>query len=105
MFAWLNKLRSIVTRHQDEVNFLHHRIDVLEKIIKERTDIAADIHFSGKNHIIVIGQYKNTGYVQTYSVNTEDLHQLIQQLKHMEQFGVVRTVDAPPTFRGAFRKF
>jgi len=105
MFTWFKKLKSIVTRHQDEISFLHHRIDVLEKIIKERTDIAADIRFSGRNHIIVIGQYKNTGYVQTYSVNTEDLHQFIQHLKQMERFGKVRTVDAPPTFRGAFSKF
>lgn len=105
MFVWLKKLKSIVARHQDEVKYLHHRITELEKIIKERTDIAVDVNYSGRNTIIVMGQYKNAGYVQTYAINTEDLYHLIKQLESMEKYGKVRTIDAPPSFRGAFPKF
>ena len=105
MFTWFKKLRSIVARHQDEVKYLHHRISELEKIIKERTDVAVDVNYSGHNHIIVIGRYKNAGYVQTFTVGTKDLGNLIERLKDMEKFGIVRTIDAPPSFRGIFSKF
>lgn len=104
MFAWFKKLKSIVLRHQDDVNYLHNRISELEKIIRERTDVAVDVNYSGHNHIIVVGQYKNTGYIQTYAINTDDLYHLIKQLEGMEKYGKVRVIDAPPTFNATFLK-
>jgi hypothetical protein len=104
MFAWFKKLKSIVARHQDEVKYLHHRITELEKIIKERTDIAVDVNFSGRNHVIVVGQYKNKGYIQTYALNTTDFHFMNKQLEEMEKYGNVRTMDVPPTFHATFLK-
>lgn len=105
MFAWFKKLRNIVKWYSRDLEEIHKRIAAAEKVIRDRTDISVDVRHDGYNTIIVTGQYKGVGYVQTYAVNRKDLAYLIEQLRDMERYGAIRNIDSPPTFHGTFPKF
>lgn len=104
MLSWLKKLHRIVDSHDTELRAAHERISQLEKVLRERTNIAVDVGFRNGNHVIVIGRYKNTDYVQTHSLRDNDVGAIIEQLRMMERYGAVTRVDAPPNIRGAFSR-
>jgi hypothetical protein len=104
MFKWIKKLKSIVASYDADLRKAHARIDELEKLVRDRTNIAVDVGFKSANHVIVIGRYKNADYIQTYTLDTPNLSTLIERLRHMDRAGVVRRVDAPPQFRAVFER-
>jgi len=75
-------------------------------IIKERTEISADIRLRGpnRNQIIIIGRYKKRDYVEVFTTTDKQLDQLIPHLKHLEKFGVIEKVDAPTGFKAIFKR-
>ncbi len=104
MMNWLKKLKAIVSGYEADLRTAHARIAALENLVKDHTNIAIDVGFSGANHVIVVGRYKNADYVQTYNIHTDDFSAFVDQLRNMERYGKVRRVDAPPTFRAAFSR-
>ena len=106
---WFKKLFYIV-KHYDE-----DKIEMLDKIraadlrirdgvqlIKDRTNIHADVH-ARLNHptqIIAIGRYNGRDYIQIFSIHDDDFKGLIHRLKEMELYGNLQRVDAPIEFRG-----
>jgi hypothetical protein len=80
----------------------HARIAELEKLVRDRTNIAVDVGFKTASHVIVVGRYRNADYVQTYALNMPDMGPLIAQLRQMERYGEVRRIDAPPVFKAVF---
>jgi hypothetical protein len=111
MLNWLKKLRRIVADYDRDLESLAAAVkaeraqrQALETILRERTDIAVDVGFKSPSHVIVVGRYKDQDFVQTYSIATPDLAALIDQLKAMERYGVVRQIDAPPQFRGVVKR-
>lgn len=104
MLKWLKKLKTIVGCYDADLRNAHTRIAELEKLVRDRTNIAVDVGFKSASHVIVVGRYKDADYVQTYALDTPDLAALIDQLRQMERHGVVRRVDAPPQFRAVFER-
>lgn len=104
MLKWLKKLKAIVAGYDADLRNAHARIAELEKLVRDRTNIAVDVGFKSASHVIVVGRYKNADYVQTYALDTPDLAALIDQLRQMERHGAVRRVDAPPQFRAVFER-
>ena len=104
MIKWLKKLKAIVSGYDDDLRNAHTRIAELEKVIRDRTDIAVDVGFRSASYVIVIGRYKNADYVQTFELDTPDLGSLINHLREQERYGAVRRVDAPPEFRAVFER-
>lgn len=104
MLSWLKKLRRIVDSHDAELRAAHGRISQLEKVLRERTNIAVDVGFRDGNHIIVTGRYKDADYVQIHSLRDNDVGAIIEQLRMMERYGAVTRVDAPPNIRSAFSR-
>ena len=104
MLKWLKKLKEIVTGYDADMRNAHARIAELEKLVRERTNIAVDVGFKSASHVIVVGRYKNADYVQTYALDTLDLAALIYQLRQMDRHGAVRRIDAPPQFRAVFER-
>lgn len=102
MIVWIKKLLAIVKNYEEDMGRLNNRINYSEKLIRDRTDIAADINIKDHNHIIVVGRYKNRDYVQTFTVRGDELNHLVETLKQMERHGVVRQIDAPPQFKAVF---
>ena len=102
MISWIKKLIGIVKNYDSDRETLRVRIAQAEQVIRDRTDVHADVHYKSENQIIVVGRYKNRDYVQTYSVCSGDFHALIQQLRDMERYGHISRIDAPPAMRAVF---
>lgn len=97
--AWFKELREIVLYYQIDRKQMIGRIVDLENIMRERTDIHADIHFKDASTVIVCGRYRNTDYVRAFRVQADDMSHLVEQLKSMERYATVRTLDTPPQVR------
>jgi len=101
IIIWWKKLFRIV-RDYDEIQ---QRTDLQLKaavdLIRDSTEIHVDAAYTrkGVNNIVVIGRYKRTDFIQTYSISTDDFCALVNHLKEMEKFGRVGKVDAPPVIR------
>lgn len=104
MLKWLKKLKSIIATHDADILNTRAQIAEIRNIMIERTNIAVDLRFRGANHVIVIGRYKNADYIQTYTMDTPEIGTLIDQLRHMERYGSVRRIDAPPNFRAVIER-
>lgn len=99
MLKWFKKLKAIVRNYDTDRRTVDSRITELEKLIKDRTNIAVDANFNDASHVIVIGRYKNADYVQTFKIDASSLGGLIEQLRAHERHGSVKRVDVPPQFR------
>lgn len=53
MLKWLKKLKAIVSGYDSELRNAHARISELEKLVRERTNIAVDVGFKRASHVIV----------------------------------------------------
>ncbi|MBK9309165.1 MAG: hypothetical protein IPN12_00190 [Rhodocyclaceae bacterium] len=104
MLKWLKKLKAIVAGYDADLRNAHARIAELEKLVRDRTNIAIDVEFKSASHVIVVGRYKNADYVQTYALDTPDFSALIDRLRDMQRYGQVQRIDAPPIFRAAFER-
>lgn len=96
MIKWFKKLLFIVKNYDVDRTFVINRIEKAERIIKDRTDIHADVHYKSGNQIVVIGRYKNRNYIQTFNVSGDDFSGLVDRLKDMERYGHIGRIDAPP---------
>lgn len=115
---WFKKLTFILANYESDVSQAHARIKTLErnltalharanhldKLVKDRTDLAVDVNFNEPNYVIVIGRYQKVDYIQTYSLGNTDFSQLVDHLKGMRKHGQIRRVDAPPQFRAVFER-
>lgn len=103
MIMWFKKLTSIVANYDNDKNRLNSDMKALEKLMKDRTDIAVDIGLR-ESHVIVVGKYKNTDYVQTYIFRNQDFIQIVEYIKRMERYATVRQIDAHPQIRAIVKK-
>lgn len=116
MIKWFKKLKEIVACHKQILKIVGSydrdhkwfisRITQAENMIRERTDISADVHMMNRNpnQIIVTGRYRNRDYVQVFTLQDNDLRSLIEQLREMERFGVVSKIDCAYDMRGVFER-
>jgi hypothetical protein len=82
-----------------------HRQFVVDKMaeLKAYTRVDADVGMRGNNTIILTGVYRNQGYVKFYDMGDGEFMRLIEQLNDMRSHALIRHIDAPPSFKGAFR--
>ena len=108
MIKWFKTLSRIVRSYDSDQDIIDQKVgralkEVLQaqKFIKHATTINADVSLSHRDdsQIIVIGRYRSRDYIQTYTVSGDNFKGLIEQLKEMQKYGVVRRVDAIPAMR------
>lgn len=104
MIKWFRKLRRIVRNYDQEWQFLENRCRSAEEVIRERTDINADVafHARGTSQIIMMGRYKNRDFIQIYSLRDVDFEGMVHRLRELERYGEIRKVDAPMGMRAVF---
>jgi hypothetical protein len=102
MIKWFKELLFVVRNYRQSQSWLENELATTNKVIRERTDIHADIRYKSENQIIVVGRYRDRDYVQTYSVNGGDFKALIEQLRDMQKYGHIGRIDAPPQMRAVF---
>lgn len=115
IIEWFKNLFYVVKNYKDDYstmindfNYVHEQMSWHHKeikdatnLIKERTEISTDIHLRGhdRNQIIVVGRYRKQDYVQVFTTNDNDMNNLINQLRDMQQYGVVEKIDAAPSVK------
>ena len=102
MIKWINELLFIVKHYRQHLAWLKNELASTNKILRDRTDIHADIHYKSDNQIIVIGRYRNRDYVQTYRVSGDDFRALVEQLRDMQRYGHIGRIDSPPQMTAVF---
>ncbi len=110
---WFKKLFLIVKDYDSDMIKAYDMIRACElkvsdgvNIIKERTDIHADIHLGNRNEsqVIMVGRYNGRDYIQTFNLNDDDFGEIISRLRGMEKYGVVRRVDAVPGLKACIEQ-
>lgn len=104
MIKWMKKLKAIVSGYDADLRNAHLRIAELEKLIRDRTNIAVDVGFRSASHVIVIGRYRGADYIQSFEIREADMAGLIDRLREQARHGTVRRVDAPPAFKAVFER-
>ena len=77
-------------------------IDNTEAIIRDRTDLHADIHYKSSSCIIAVGRFRNRDYVQVYNLLDKDFEGLVKHFRSLEKYGHMARIDAPPTMKVVF---
>ena len=111
MIKWLKKLISIVSTYDSDQQVLSKRSseiaqrqNELDRLIKDRTDIAVDVGVRGDCQVFLIGRYRNNDFIQTYSINLPDFESLVEYIKALEKHGILRRLDAPAYTRAVFAR-
>jgi len=104
--SFIKSLVRIVNSYDSDLKNIRSNIASAEKIIKDRTEISADVGFSPRcaNQIIVVGRYRNADFIQVYSIMDQSMDQLIDQLRSMQHYGSVRKIDAPYGFKATVQR-
>jgi len=100
------QIMRVVGSYDNDHKWFMSRLTQAENLIKDRTDISANVHFHGRNRnqIIVTGRYKSRDYVQVFTLADNDLRYLIEHLREMERFGVVDKVDSIMDMRAVIKR-
>lgn len=113
MIKWFRTLLYIVRNYREErrwatasITRLELNMTALDKLVRERTDIAADVQSTrdGRSYAIMVGRYRDVDYVQTFDLDNSDLCAIIDQLRNMERHGRLRRVDAIPPIRAIVKR-
>lgn len=118
MITWFKTLRRIINNYDtdrekttEHVNSLCHanlrRILHAENTIIKNTSIHVDVHHKNEpNQIIVIGKYHGKDYINTFSIDTQDVPHLISVLRDVERhyLGRVKHVDTMPQLSAVIKK-
>ncbi|AUQ74731.1 hypothetical protein [Phaeobacter piscinae] len=70
--------------------------------LDELTKIDADVGFRGNCTVILTGVYRGRAYVQFYDLAPDHFRRYVEQLRWERKENLIRHVDAPAQFRGAF---
>ena len=102
---WFKKLLQIVREYDTVSQANRSRLEQLEVLVKDRTNIAVDHSpFRGGNFVVVVGRYKNCDYVQTFHLRGNDVTEIVEHLRQQERYGNVVKLDSPPVFRAVFER-
>ena len=89
----LTTSKKIIATHEET----QARIKFLERELRKRTTIVADIGVSGhhENYAVMIGTLNGRDYVETFML-PDAFPQAVGMLRDMARSGTIRRVDAPP---------
>ena len=75
------------------------RIGNIAALLRDMTEVNADIGPRETNSIIVIGRYKGRDYIQTFVFPPDAFHDVVDRLRNMQNLHTINVVDAPPTLK------
>jgi hypothetical protein len=112
MIKWLKNLFYIVKNYSYDqkrtielLRVQREKMVALDKLIKERTNISADIgYLKGANYVILVGHYKNRDYINVFDLNGKTFAEIVEQFRAMTKHGNVLRVDAPAPFKAVLER-
>lgn len=99
---WLQKKLGIIELQQQLVQH-ENLVKQITNELQKYTRVDADVGFRGNNTIILTGVYRGQAYVQFYDLGKVEFAELVNQLKSMKSYALIRNMDAPIAFKQAFK--
>jgi len=108
MIKWIKNLLGITALEKENrelrtclrahTNFVTNKVAEL----KEYTRVDADVGIRGNNTIVLTGVYKRQAYVHFYDVGDGEFERMVEHMRDLKSHCLIRHIDAPPSFKGAF---
>ncbi|MDZ5456969.1 hypothetical protein [Azohydromonas lata] len=96
--ATRNKLR-VFLGYDAELLRLQQAQRALDHLVRERTDVHADVDLRGRSQVVLIGRYRGTDYVEIRPVAHEDLARLVDYLNTITPHARLGRVDVAQPYR------
>jgi hypothetical protein len=92
------KLRSFLGYDAELLRLVQAQRE-LDHLVRERTDVHADVDVRGRSQVVLIGRYRGADYVEVRPVAHEDLARLVDYLNTLTPHARMGRVDVAPQFR------
>lgn len=115
MIKWIKNLIRIVGEYDTDIRKLYEKTRILdnqmfstldqiksaEKFIRERTTVDVEVpHFKGyPATVIVSGKYAGGDFIEIYQMDINAFSEIVDHLKSLKRYAVIRNVDAPYQLR------
>jgi hypothetical protein len=83
MLKFIRKLIRMVKNYDSDLASLRASVSEVVGLIRERTEVHADIHMKSPSQVIVIGRYKGKDFVNIYRFDQDDLSDLVSHLERI----------------------
>ncbi len=93
-----DRTATLERQNRELSKILDDKIAELDRLTRKDLDVG----FRGNNTVVLTGVYRGRGYVQFYDVPQDHFIALVEEFRHRRKGNLVRHVDAPPSFGGAF---
>lgn len=109
MKNWLKKLLGVDELERQNRN-LREELDVMHTFMRQKFErlekherIDADLSIKrGECTIVLTGVFRGRGYVEFYDIPLKEFEALVQHYRNMRKHHLIRNIDRPPNFYGAF---
>lgn len=95
VFQKIAYLLTLPEKKEKEFRAMHDKIAFLENLIRDRTEIHADIHMYGESLVFVVGRYRNTDYVRLFSIDARSFTSVIELMENLVRQGRIGRIDQP----------
>ena len=113
MIKWFKELFRIVREYDGTISALEvsandatYRISDINKFLTGNTSINVDVapHHMDTHNIIMIGEYGNRDYIQTFNMSGDSFERLLKVVRDLSQYGHIDRVDIVPAMREIFEQ-
>jgi len=110
LLSWFRQLKIVQTikklwwiaEHYDrDLGWFAHQIHEAKDMIKERTEVHADISIQEhyRDTVIVIGRYRKNDYIEIFDLHSKDFTDVVNRLKDQKKYGNIASIDAAPNVK------
>jgi hypothetical protein len=99
-------MKFVVEENDIQFERFKNKLEAFEKRFKEETTVAVSLSHSPRegNFVIIVGQHGNQEFINCYSLSCNRIADLDSEMRFLEKQGYLSRMDAPPNFRGCFRR-
>lgn len=91
-FSLIEKSHERLERDNQRFNFY----------LRENTEAHVDVGVRDPSTVIMIGKYRNRGYIHVYRTPDDEFTHLLEHLNQLEREARIKTLDAPHNMRRFF---
>lgn len=102
IIKWVKVLLKIVRNYDgDQITITQYM-----NTVRELTTINVDVHTYNKSpcNVVMVGRYRNTDYVEIFSVRPDDFSNFIEMFRDWRKQGRIDRIDCPPQMKAVFER-
>lgn len=105
---WLKNLLGITALEEQiadqskQIKWLSNRVETKFTDYDKLTTRDFDFGYRGNCTVVLTGVFRGRGYVQFYDMPFEQFQNEVERYRDMKKHNLMRNIDGPPNFYGAF---